>query len=931
MLVGRAEQVAALRVALDEVAAGDAPIAWLEGDPGIGKSVLWEAATREAHERGFRVLAARPAEPEADLGFAGLAELLSDLDDATFDCLPATQRQALLNALFRGDDCGVPGPEIGTHVVFAAFTTLVRALAASGPVTVAVDDSQWLDPTSAKALAFAFRRVAGRPVGLVAAARPGSAGPLTSLARSIEPGRFRTIAVGPMPIGAFHHLLADIAGVVLPRPQLVRLHAQTAGNPLFALEIARTLASGHAVSVESLSGEVQPLLASRLGSLSPRARSAVRIAALAARPTPALLSAVLDDPDLSGVLVELERAGVLVESAGVLTFGHPMLATSVVADLGPAERRALHLRLSRLIDEPEERATHLVRATTEPDPGVAEEVEAAALRAARRGAKDVAGELLERAAALTPDTDRRDLNRRLTVAGYRHFVSGDVRRAEPLLQKVVDTEPPGPLRAGAAATLGGARDLHGDSAAARRLFKLAIDDLEGDDWIAANVLVAATKIELHNDIEAAGARAAVAVGVARATGDDAFVNASEQAVAYVDFLSGNGVDLVAARRRADADARMTIGCTASWFLAAMLLATDAHDEARAILVRLADKALHQGDVPSARDVERHLLELALRAGRLDEAEEWLSALEELAVADAEHTTVTEPLHAVIAVRRGRHQEARSRAAAALAHARAGDHRTEVLWAEWASGVVALASGDPEAATTHLVEAAASAEAIGLRDPGVVPFHADLLDALLAAGRLEEAAGAAGELGSLGLRLDRPRALAVAARGQGLVLACRGDLPEALGHLERAVAHHDRLDDPFERARTLLALGGVRRRSRQKRAAGEALTEARTVFESVGAVDWVKRSDDELARVGSRPGESRLLTPTERQIAELVGEGLTNREIGTRLSVSVRTVESNLTRVYRKLAVRSRTELVAELRSGAEKGVVLTDSGGRLAP
>jgi DNA-binding CsgD family transcriptional regulator len=228
---------------------------------------------------------------------------------------------------------------------------------------------------------------------------------------------------------------------------------------------------------------------------------------------------------------------------------------------------------------------------------------------------------------------------------------------------------------------------------------------------------------------------------------------------------------------------------------------------------------------------------------------------------------------------------------------------------------------------HLLEARRCSERIGVGDPGVVPFHGDLLDALVAADRHVEAAEIAEQLAESAARLDRPRALAASTRGSALVAAARGDLGAALAALESAMIHQERLDDPFDRARTLLLLGSVRRRAKKKRGAVEALELAQQTFHDLGAAGWVERCEEELARVGSRPGgtDATELTATERLVAQLACEGLTNKEISIRLSVTVRTVESNLTRIYRKLAIRSRTELVRRFGADGSNDVVLTDS------
>jgi DNA-binding CsgD family transcriptional regulator len=176
------------------------------------------------------------------------------------------------------------------------------------------------------------------------------------------------------------------------------------------------------------------------------------------------------------------------------------------------------------------------------------------------------------------------------------------------------------------------------------------------------------------------------------------------------------------------------------------------------------------------------------------------------------------------------------------------------------------------------------------------------------GELERAAALCERLEGRGRAVDRPWALATAARCRGLIAAARRDLEAAIRESERALAEHSRLPVPFERARTLLALGQVQRRAKRKRAAREALEAARAVFEELGAPLWIERARGELARIGGRPASGSELTPSEARIAALVAEGRTNKEAAAELFVTVNTVETTLRHVYAKLGVRSRAEL-----------------------
>jgi DNA-binding CsgD family transcriptional regulator len=227
------------------------------------------------------------------------------------------------------------------------------------------------------------------------------------------------------------------------------------------------------------------------------------------------------------------------------------------------------------------------------------------------------------------------------------------------------------------------------------------------------------------------------------------------------------------------------------------------------------------------------------------------------------------------------------------------------------GFVELSRGDATAALEHLDRLPGEVASIGIGEPGLFPFHGDLLEALISASRHDEAAAWVSAWTELGHRIDRPRLLCVCTRARAMLASARDEHAAALGELDGALVLHDRLGDPFERGRTLLVLGGVRRRLGQRRAARDVLQEAVALFDDVGAATWAARARTELGRISGRRREGTdALTPTEDQVAQLVAEGRTNREVAEELFISVRTVESNLTRIYAKLGVRSRTELAS---------------------
>ncbi|MGH7286722.1 MAG: AAA family ATPase, partial [Myxococcota bacterium] len=273
----------------------------LEGDPGIGKTTVWRRGMARAADQGCRVLSCRAVSAEAKLSFAALGDLLAPIEPAVFDALPGPQRRALDAALLRKDEEGVaPNPRaIGTGIV-----TLLSTLAAAAPVVLAVDDVQWLDLPSARALEFALRRLEARPVAVLATRRLGVESTGSGLLATGE--RVRALRVGPLSIAALYRIVEERLGKKLPRPVLVRIERASGGNPFFALEIARALAAhGSPAAGENLPipDDLSQLVTERLRKLPQRTRDALLRASALAQPTLALVDAA--------ALAPAEEAGIV--------------------------------------------------------------------------------------------------------------------------------------------------------------------------------------------------------------------------------------------------------------------------------------------------------------------------------------------------------------------------------------------------------------------------------------------------------------------------------------------------------------------------------------------------------------------------------------------------------------------------------------------
>jgi DNA-binding CsgD family transcriptional regulator len=280
--------------------------------------------------------------------------------------------------------------------------------------------------------------------------------------------------------------------------------------------------------------------------------------------------------------------------------------------------------------------------------------------------------------------------------------------------------------------------------------------------------------------------------------------------------------------------------------------------------------------------------------------------------DVQNQAIALAARALVRAVSGRPVEARTDAEGSLGLTGERSVALARIHAQRALALLDLLADRPQDAAERLTPLRCRLVAAGVGEPGAIPFAPDEIEALVTAGRISAAEDAVDWLETCGRRLDRASALAGAQRGRGLLAAATGAHDAAIAAFECAVEQHGRLTMPFERARTLLHLGVAQRRAKRKRDARATLTEARRTFDALGASPWSQRAGEELTRIsGRRPGGSGL-TATERRIAAEAAHGRSNREIAAALFLSERTVEANLTRVYRKLGVRSRAQLARQL-------------------
>jgi len=914
VVVGRERELGAVERLLD--ASGGAPRALvLEGAAGIGKTSVWQAALERATDRGFRALTCRPVEAEAKLSFASLADLLEPVVDDGLTELPEPQRVALEVALLRAAPRSVPRDR---RAIGTAVCSLLRRHALRAPLLVAVDDVQWLDRASSTALAFALRRLDSSDVRVLVTARveAGAADDQLGLERAFDE-RSEHVRLGPLSLSGLYHVIRSRLEMRPPRPTVQRIAQASGGNPLFALELARALAEsgerprpGEPLPVpETLSA----LLLARIGRLPTDARDALLAAAALAEPDASVVEAVLGD-GARAALDAAAAADLVTVHAGRIRFRHPLLASAVYASASADERRGMHARLAASVTRPEQQARHLALATTVPHEETAALLEATAREANARGAPESASELLELARRLTPprETDAR-ARRTLTLAEHV-FRAGDSDEARSLALGVLERPVGGSERARAHELL--ARMLHvtGTPEEAAASCEAALAEAGDDIALRARIHATFALVAWH-DFQLKREHARIALELLDEVDDPAPPVLGHALMAYVEgeFYTGRGLPADIVERALELERSAPAPDVADRMTAALgawLKYQGDFDDARRYLMEAHRAAVEEGDEGSLPYVVGHLPQLELWTGDWDEAERRAAEHLELAEATAQPSQRRQALFnvALVHVHRGQVDDARASAGTLLLEARETGDRWDESNALTVLGLLELSLGNPAEAARHLAESRAIREELGTAEP--LRANADEVEALLELGELDTAAAACGLLSTRARDAGRTALLAVAACARARVAAATGDLDLALTELDEAFALHDEVTVPFDLARTLLAVGQVRRRRGERKAAREAFDRAHGLFEELGARLWSERAEAESRRIPIRRGAPAELTPTEAQVAELAAAGRTNREVAHALFMSPRTVEANLSRVYRKLGIRSRAELGA---------------------
>jgi DNA-binding CsgD family transcriptional regulator len=921
--IGREDELASIEAFLER--SEHAPSALvLVGEAGIGKTALWHMGVERARERRAKVLSARAVEAEAALSFLGLSDLLAGVADEVLPSLTAPRRRALQVALLLAE----PGRDIpDPRAIGLAVVDSLRALAAAGAVVVAVDDLQWFDRSSAAVLQIALRRLRGEPVGFLATARPWPGSDiLVEVDRWLPEGAVERLSVGPLSLGALFKLLRGRLGLELSRPELVQLRDVTGGNAFFALELGRDLATTRPASGQPLRvpGTLRQLLGDRLDGLPAETREVLLTAAALARPTVAVLAGAHGDAEqVTDALERAARAGVLEVEDTRVRFVHPLLASVCYEQAPPWRRRAAHGRLAAAVDEEEERARHLALAAEHPDAGVASALDAAVGGAIARGAPAAGAELSELAAELTPSGDSQGRRSRRLAAAEAHRLAGDRERAGAILEGLLPNVLPGTERADVLFAL--ARGRRADLPTIAERCEEALREVDDDHKRAAEILafLSWTRL-LEGRVRAALAHARAALGHAEQLDDPELLARAIARVAMaetwtLDVTPGLLERGVAVEERLERP--LEFHESPSVTLARRLMCVAEFDAAHTILETAEDKAMARGDEGTRGHVLFHLFQVDWFTGRWETAGRHASAALELAdqLRDEQFRGTALYAQALLGAHLGQVEPARAAAQEAVSISEAISDALFGVQSRTVLGFLELSLGDFDAADRRLCELPLWLLAHGWNEPTDFAWT-NAIEAAIGIGALDRARSYLEQYEERAERSASPWALATAARDRGLLASMEGDLDLALAALDRAVTEHDRMRCPFERGRSLLVLGSVRRRARQKRAAREALEQALGIFDELGASLWAQRAGEELERIsGRRPGSGQL-TASEERVASLAAQGLANKQIASALHMSVHTVEAHLSRTYRKLGVRSRAALAGRLAASGQQAV-----------
>jgi DNA-binding CsgD family transcriptional regulator len=906
-LFGREREQRRIEELLEHARSGESAALVVLGEPGIGKSALLDYA-RDHRGEGV-VLSARGVEAEAELAFATLQELVRSAL-GLLEALPAPQAAALSSALALGS----PRPA-DRFAIGAATLSLLAGVAEEQPVLAIVDDVSWADPSSRDALLFAARRLRAERVVMLFAVRETE--------RALLSGSgLEELELTPLPPEACQRLIAHARHTEVAAPVGDRLASVTGGNPLAVLQIAALL------DTAQLAGRVQlpeplpavEIEAAFLAQASDLPDESQRLLVVAAASESGAMDEIGEAVGLlgldAGAVTAAEEAGLVSVEAGGLRFQHPLLRSALYHRAPVDERRSAHAALADVLaakHELERRAWHLAAAATAPAEMVAAVLAEAGERAAHRGDHAAAAAAFERAARMTPIGPEKVV--RLLAAAEAAQLAGRFDFAAGLLDEALSDIPQN--RRSDAIRLRAAVDLwRGRPRAARQLLLAEAIRVEAEDpaLAAAMLLDAAIPAVMSLEVEAAAETALRARAIAERA--DANTQALAAAVAGACLVGRGDVHqggplLECARPLVEetlpsAQAPPMI----RHFVWHLYIVLGWYGDA----ARLYDAAIEGARAASMPALLPFPLafraELRFRTGNWHGAFVDASESALLAEQTGQWTQLPHSLSLLARIEAGRGDEDNCRAHCARALALAQEQGSDAIraYTALALGLLELGLGRSTEAVAELEPAARLLDA-RRASPAAIPLQGDLIEARIRAGRPDDAEDALGQLERWALGNSHSWMLAACARCRGL-LAREEDIDARFGE---ALDHHERTTTVFERARTQLAYGERLRRARRLIEAREPLHAALAAFDELGAWPWAERARAELRAARDVPREPKpagveQLTAQELQVARLVTAGSTNREAAAALFLSPKTIDFHLRNVYRKLGLRSRTEL-----------------------
>ncbi|MGY3334243.1 DNA-binding CsgD family transcriptional regulator/DNA polymerase III delta prime subunit [Streptomyces filamentosus] len=867
----------------------------LSGPPGSGKTT---AAAALGRRLGLPVLRLAPRPQDARVPCAGLLELALALP-----ALPAAREltAGLDEAAGRPDSPDDAGSALRLRRRTAAV------LREAPPMTLVVDNAQWLDPASAAVLGWALRLAPDLPV--IAAERGRSPGPAGHWCGEDA----HAVRVPPLTAPQVAALLAPYR--LTPR-EVTRVHAHSGGNPALALALARARTGTPAVPAceddPVLPSAARRLVGEWLGTVSEEVRELLTLAALDDRPDLDLLSE-LTGPAAERLLAEAESAGLvdLRQPDGTVRFTASAIGTELVARLPGHARRLLHARLAGAGRDGVRRDRHAALAADADDPRSAHRAARAAVHARQRGDHALAAELSLLAARRTPHDDGELLTERALTAVRDAAHYGDLPRGRAAVRLVLDHETTPAQRVDALVALidASGQHLHG----ADELFAAALHAAAGRPDLTARILIRQSiwanvnEGDPHRACDLAGR----ATALAEAAGDTTTAVMALTMQARLQRVLGHpGAGATLDRALSlPRTAPLPANATPQHLAARHALFDDHPDEARTALLPLLVEAERTGDTEATVDVLRSLAEAELRAGRCARALHHAHRAQALTDGTALSPAPACYTSALVEGTAGRTDLALVHARRGVDTARQEDNKVFLSRNLFALGHLLLATGRPKEALEALEEVRALEGLQQVHDPSVLRWHPELAETLVALGRLDQAQDLLDDTRRTAADLGRDTVLPPLERTQALLDAARGDYDTAARRLAGAA---DRLRHlPLERGRTLLALSHTERRGRRRASARAAAQSALDLFTLHQAHPWAETAAHTLSRLEAVPAGKDTrprLTSAEQRCAELAAAGVSNRDIATTLTVSVKTVEATLTRVYRKLGLHSRFQL-----------------------